>query len=128
MATAPPLVMVVGQAKTIPIQCNLYGGAKPSRFNSNDVLASKVVQGNQTNSVFTSAVAWYTANDPTTGISTQTGYTQGEVEWQPTAAQMALLQPTVSYTLIVTRTLASGGDPDTIARIPLVIQPIALPA
>jgi hypothetical protein len=29
--------------------------------------------------------------------------------------------------VLIYRTLASGGDPDLIARVPLVIEPLAVP-
>ncbi len=119
--TGPPLVLVTGQPTTRAVQCHVYGsGTVPAIFNSTDILTASVVPARQTSPIFMPGVNWYTAT------GTQSGYGEGQVEVTLTAAEMALLVPTISYTLIIYRALE--GNPtnaEMIAQIRLVIKAIS---
>jgi len=119
--TAVPITLVAGQPTAVPIQCNLRGfGTTPAVFNSTDILSCSVIPAGQTFAVCNPGIAWYTAN------TTQVGYLQGQVEASFSPANMALLTPTVRYTLDVWRAIASAPTVlELIARCPLVIEPIA---
>jgi hypothetical protein len=121
--TVPSIIVVTGQPVSIPIQCNTRGsGDVPAVYNASDTLTAEVVQARQTTPLFAPSVAWYTASN------TQNGYLQGQVEATWLTANATLLVPTISYTLLVWRTLASyPNDPELIARQPLVVEPLALP-
>ncbi len=119
--TGPPLVLVTGQPTTRAVQCNVYGtGTVPAIYNSTDILTASVIPSRQTSPIFTPSVDWYTAQ------STQTGYGEGQVEVSLTAANMALLVPTISYTLSIYRALDSDpSNAEMIAQIPLIVKPVS---
>ena len=107
-----------GRATDLPIQCYVRPtGSVPAVFSADDALTAAVYQSKVSTPVFTPEVGWYTR------FGAQTGYDQGQVLVRIPAAQSALLQPTITYTLAVARTLASDPDnPEEIASIPLVIR------
>jgi hypothetical protein len=97
-----------GLARKLPIQCYLLpSGTVPAVFNADDILAAAVYQVGVAAPIFTPAVGWRT-KDPVG--NTQLGYDLGQIEVSIVEDESALLQPTIPYTLVVTRALAA--DPD----------------
>jgi hypothetical protein len=126
MMTGPPIPLVAGQPTSLAIQCYLRGTSPatgnpvPAMFNSTDILSCAIYPSGQTVPVCTPAVTFYTANGG------QLGYSQGQVNPTLSHANMVLLQPGVSYTLLVWRALASASTIlELIVRAPLVIEAIA---
>jgi hypothetical protein len=111
-----PLTVVAGEVFSIPLQCKLRGSGSPALFNSDDTLTAGIRPAHGSADVITPAVTWYTRR------GNQTGYSQGQVQPSATAAQSALLVPTIPYTLSIHRTLAVGGDPELIVRRLLVVE------
>lgn len=119
----PAIPLVTGQPTVVAAQCFLRGtGTEPSVFSASDTLTASVIPSRQTTVVFNPAADWYTRNH------TQTGYDQAQVQATMTSAQMALLEPSIKYTIVWWRTTtALPGSPEMIARMPLLIEPIAIP-
>lgn len=117
-----PIQLVTGQPALIVAQCWIRGGIATSVFNVDDILTSAVVPSRQTLAVFAPTPAWYTDD------ASQNGYGQGQVQATLSAAQMLLLVPSVRYTLIWWRALASApNNPEMIARMLLSIEQLAIP-
>ena len=114
--------IVVGDAVDVPIQCWTRGGAVSAVYAPGDTLSSAVYQSRATSPLFLPTAAWYTA------MGTQTGYGQGQVVVSFTNAQTALMVPTLSYSLLVYRTLsANNTKTELIARVQLTIEAVAYP-
>lgn len=117
-----PISIVTGSAVDIPLQSWNRGSLSTPVFGANDTLAAAIYQSRISTPIFTPECGWYTAG------SSQTGYGQGQTVTSVTDAQAALLVPTIRYSLSVSWTPAA--DPSktvVIARVPLVIEPIAIP-
>jgi hypothetical protein len=122
MNDRPPMVIIGGQPFQRVVQCNMFGpGNKPSQYNSTDSLLAWIIQSRQPAPTFNPTVGWYTS------LSTQTGYTQGQVEVGGTRAQALLLMPSLSYTLEVWRTIVGDTDnPELIVRYPVIVLPLTI--
>lgn len=118
-----PVTIATGSHADIPIQCYVRGsGVVPAIYGATDILTAAVYQARQSVAIFAPSVAWYTADN------SQAGYTQGQVEATFTAANCTLLVPSVSYTLLIWRALSSSpSETELIARVPLVVEPLAIP-
>jgi hypothetical protein len=117
-----PVPLVTGQPATIALQCRVRGAGAIAVFNSTDILTSVVIPSRQTVPVFAPTAAWFT------DLASQSGWEQGQPQATFSGAQMQLLEPSVRYTLIVWRALASApSDPELIARMVLSIEPLAIP-
>jgi hypothetical protein len=120
--TGPPIILVAGYPKTRGIQCYVQGGVTAAIYNSDDILTGALIPPRSTTPIFAPSIVWYTANN------TQVGYLQGQIQGIFTAAQMALVQPSITYTLIGLRALSSSPtNPEIICRRPLLIVPLAYP-
>lgn len=121
--TGPPIIWTVGQPTVEFIQC-YKKGINPATgthdfavYNATDILTGALIPSGQTTPVFAPAMAFYG----------NTGYTVGQTTASPTAANMALVVPGVSYTLDVYRALATAPtNKELIAQRLVIIKPIAI--
>lgn len=96
----PPQPVMSGDSFWLPIQANVRGtGQTPMQFQVGDTLTAAVYQHRVPTPIFQPTVSWLTTNQKT--LAPQTGYDQGQVAVDATAAQGAMLQPTVNYSLVV---------------------------
>lgn len=120
------LEVTVGSARSWPLQCRNEGGRTiPANFAASDALATEVSRGQDQGVLLSLATTWYTAPDPTTGLPTQTGYTQAQVLPTITSAQSATLEPNGDYALKVWRTPSGSADRYCIWEGTLLARPAA---
>jgi hypothetical protein len=117
------ITLVTGWPAARPIQCYLVGsGTVPAQYNFDDILTAAVFPRRSTIQVFAPSIGWYTA------AGTQTGYDQGQVEPTFSAVQVAMLEPSIRYTLAIYRALVNDPvNPEVIARVPITVEPLAYP-
>jgi hypothetical protein len=122
MNPRPPTVLVQGQPTSVPYQGNLRGAGTQGIMNETDILSASVITTGVAAPVYTPDVAFYTAN------STQTGYGQAQVEVSYETADVGLMVPSVHYTVVVWRALASSPSIlEAVVRYPIVVEPLAIP-
>jgi hypothetical protein len=114
----PPAVP--GSARSHPLQSWYFGGIEPATYQASDILSASVMPPLSATPLFTPQVGWYTNQN------TQTGYDQGQTVVTYSAAQAALLMPTITYTIEVER--APASDPTNTELIVRAKLPVERPA
>lgn len=112
--------MVSGSAKDFPLQGRVLGAV--ASYGAGDTLEAEVRSYRADTALFVPTVEWLTLG------GMQTGYEEGQVLVSYTAAQAALLQPTIPHTLLVWRTPLGDADRrELIVRLRLTVEPQPIP-
>lgn len=115
MTTVP---IVQGDPADLPWQCKTRD-VKSSVYAAGDTLTAQVYASGATTPLFSPTVGWFTAG------TTQTGYDQGQVITTVSNAQSAQMLAPNSYTLLVSRQLASNpAETEYIVHAKLSITPL----